>query len=268
MIAEQSQGFYTMPPLWKGKLLDVAQFDFPEIDIATFSPEAIPYNIRLGHQVEYIFKQLIEYSNDYELILYNLPISANKITLGEIDFILLDKRRNRYIHIELTYKFYVIDTSFEKPINQLIGPNRKDSFYQKITKIRDKQFPLLHRIEAKEALDSLGININELAHYSCFKAQLFRPFDQQIDDLGVFNRDCLVGVWLRLSDLLGEKFQGAKYYLPSKSEWLLAPHHLVAWQSYDQILTELDSRLARQHSPMLWIHLADDTVAKVFLVWW
>ena len=88
MIKAQCLGFLNTPPLWEGKQFDIQQFEFPSIDLSSFQPEPLPQNIRLGHQVEYIFKQLIEHSAQYNILVYNLPIRKEKRTLGEIDFIL------------------------------------------------------------------------------------------------------------------------------------------------------------------------------------
>jgi len=93
MVVKQCIGFLNTPPLWKNQQFGIQQFKFPEIDLNGFVPKAIPSKIRLGHQMEFVFKQLIEYSSDYEIVLHNLPIRSGKQTIGEIDFILEDSKR-------------------------------------------------------------------------------------------------------------------------------------------------------------------------------
>ena len=68
MIKAQCDGFLNTPPLWEKKEYGVHQFVFPSLQLSSFDPKPIPQNIRLGHQIEYIFKQLIEYSNVYNIL--------------------------------------------------------------------------------------------------------------------------------------------------------------------------------------------------------
>ena len=134
MIKAQCIGFFKTPPIWEKKQFDIQQFEFPSLELNLFYPKPIPRNIRLGHQMEYVFKQLIEYSEVYQVVLYNLPISQGGRTIGEIDFILKDKTRDQLIHVELTYKFYLINPEISEPKHQIIGPNKRDLFFTKMEK--------------------------------------------------------------------------------------------------------------------------------------
>ncbi|MEL6977000.1 MAG: DUF1853 family protein, partial [Bacteroidota bacterium] len=69
-------------------------------------------------------------SKTYEVVLKNIPVLEGKTTVGEIDFILKDLVRDEVVHVELTYKFYVIDPSISEPIHRLLGPNRRDMFFK------------------------------------------------------------------------------------------------------------------------------------------
>ena len=40
---------------------------------------------------------------------------------------MIKKKRDKYIHIEMQYKFYLYDESFENEIDRYIGPNRNDT---------------------------------------------------------------------------------------------------------------------------------------------
>ena len=146
MNKAQYIGFLNTPPLWENKQFDIQQFEFPSLDLHSFHPAPIPKNIRLGHQLEYVFKQLVDYSEVYDIVLYNLPIRQEKRTLGEIDFILHDTTGDQLIHVEMTYKFYLVDPAISKPIHRLIGPNKRDRFFDKMEKIKNKQFPILQKL--------------------------------------------------------------------------------------------------------------------------
>jgi len=268
MKKEQHLGFYNIPPLWEEEEFGIRQFHFPTIDFKNFAPKSWPLNIRLGHQVEYIFEQLIAHSDEYKILVHNLQIQREKITLGEIDFVLRDKRTDRLIHVELTCKFYIIDTDIQESIHRLIGPNKRDSFYQKMNKIKKVQFPLLHSIEGVNALSHIKINHSEIEHQSCFKAQLFQPFGHQALDIAPFQTDCIAGYWIRRADFDNPDFSKATYYLPSKSEWIILPHHQVQWKSFTEIKKEINLHLDKEYAPMLWMKTGNSDIQKLFVVWW
>ena len=87
------------------------------MDLKHFSPTPIPQKIRLGHQMEYVFKQVLDYCSNYDVLIHNLPIRKGKQTIGEIDYILLDKETQQLIHVELTYKSYIINPNIFEPLN-------------------------------------------------------------------------------------------------------------------------------------------------------
>lgn len=266
MIKAQCLGFLNTPPLWRGNQFDIQQFNFPDLKLNTIQPEALPQNLRLGHQVEHIFKQLIEQSNSYNILVYNLPIRHEKRTLGEIDFILQDNINNKLIHVELTYKFYIIDTDITDPIQRLIGPNRRDTFFLKKEKIKNIQFPLLHAHEGIEALAKLGIDHKAIEHQCCFKAQLFIPYGQKTTQIEPFNKDCITGLWLRFDDFDNPEFQKAQFYIPTKSEWIIEPHDEVSWQSHQESITDIRQRLVRGHAPMVWCKAQKNSIKKIFIL--
>lgn len=268
MIKAQCVGFINTPPLWEEKLFDIHQFEFPSLVLDSYHPKAIASNIRLGHQMEYVFKQLIEHSTDYDIVLHNLPIRKAKITLGEIDFILKDNTRNKLIHVEMTYKFYIIDSEIADPIHRLIGPNRRDKFFMKMEKIKNKQFPLLHSEEGAQALHDIGIDHSEVEHQCSFKAQLFRPFGSRYINLGPLNSSCMAGYWLRFDDFNTLEFSKSQYYLPSKSEWVTDPHNRLDWKSHSEILQDINLSFLREKAPMIWLKKSNNEFEKLFVVWW
>ena len=158
MSHAQIQGFYETYPLWKGKQFGMEQFVFPESDINQAVEVKIPDGLRLGHQMEYVFEHLIQQSNTYEVVLKNVPVLDGKTTIGEIDFILQDLVTEAIVHVELTYKFYVIDPSISEPIHRLLGPNRRDMFFTKLDKMKTAQFPLLKSPTVLERLAALKLD--------------------------------------------------------------------------------------------------------------
>jgi len=268
MIRALCDGFLNTPSLWEKNQFGIQQFEFPSLALPSFQPTYIPSNLRLGHQMEYVFKQLVDYSEAYSVLMHNLPISENGITKGEIDFVLQRRETGQFIHVELTYKFYLIDPDIPEPIHSFIGPNRRDTLFAKMEKIRNRQFPLIHSKAGIEALANKGIDHLQLSQQCCFKAQLFQPYMSTKINMAGLNKDCMAGYWLRSDDFEGSAFEQARFYIPTKSEWLLEPQTQVAWKTHTEALIEIQNHMADKMAPMLWIKWPDKGFEKMFVVWW
>ncbi len=238
------------------------------MDINNFNPQPIPQNIRLGHQMEHVCKQLLDYSDSYEVLLHNLPIREGKQTIGEIDFILRENATQQLVHVELTYKFYVIDSKVSEPIHQLMGPNRRDMFFSKMEKIKNAQFTLLHSKAGNQALVEQNINAADIQHQACYKAQLFEPYGNHPLHLRPLNPNCIVGYWLRMAVLQTDAFKNYQFYIPYKSQWVVVPHNQVEWTSHYETLLEINLRLIKQNAPMVWMKKSETKFEKFFVVWW
>ncbi|WP_435625616.1 DUF1853 family protein [Flagellimonas sp.] len=268
MIHKQFQGFYDTPPLWKNSHFGIAQFVFPTLEMACFQPTEIPQNLRLGHQMEHVFEQLIRFDGTYEILLQNQAIRSKKTTIGEIDFILKDLETSKIHHVELTYKFYIVDSSISEPIHRLMGPNRRDMFFTKMEKIKNDQFALINRPETKSILDEFGLNAEGIHQNCCFKAQLFRPFNEPTVHIRPLNPNCVVGYWMRFTDFENGNFKDHQFYIPYKKEWPVTPHLDVDWMVYNATLMEVNLRMIQKNAPMLWMKKADRVLEKFFVVWW
>jgi len=92
-------GFYNTPPLWKNQQFGIQQFDFPEWEGNSTTVVELPTNLRLGHQMEHVFKHLVIASGQFEVVLSNLHIEEGKLRVGELDFILRDIKRNTNVRL-------------------------------------------------------------------------------------------------------------------------------------------------------------------------
>lgn len=266
-VQRQIQGFLKTPPLWTKTQFGIPQFQFPEVDLSSLQPKPISQKLRLGHQMEQVCKQLLDHSPNFEVLLYNEPVREGKQTLGEMDYILRDTATGALVHVELTYKFYLIDPAISEPIHQLMGPNRRDMFFTKMEKIKQQQFTLLHTAPAQRLLAEKGLQA-PIAHQALFKAQLFAPYQSKPIPIRPLNPECIVGQWLRMADLQTDAFKGASYYIPYKTEWVVEPHDQVPWMPYFEALLEINLRLLQQNAPMVWVKKKDATLEKCFVVWW
>lgn len=262
------EAFINTPNLWEGTFFGLTQFEFPKVDLSHFNASPLPDNLRLGHQIEQVFLQLVQHSNKYEVLLHNLPIKNEERTLGEIDFILKDLRSSQQVHVELTYKFYLLDTSIKDPILRWIGPNRKDRLFDKLEKIKNQHFKLSHSSIWYKTLYNNGLFYKNIENRTCFKAQLFMPYTNGNIEIHPLNPACIAGYWIGLKEFQNENFRHCQYYLPTKSEWPKHPYGNVEWMDHITALSQVKSALEREYSPMVWRKKSESEFEKFFVVWW
>lgn len=267
-VLSQCLGFLNTPPLWVNEQFGIQQFVFPKLNLTNFKPTLIPQKLRLGHQMEYVFKQLIEHSVHYEILVHNIPIRRDKQTLGEIDFILKEVATDKLIHVEMTYKFYIINPEIAEPIHRIIGPNKRDAFFAKTEKIRNQQFPLLHSEEGIKSLKKSNINPYNISQQTCYKGQLFTLYGSSSSHIGPLNEDCICGFWLPFDDFNSSEFKNYQFYIPHKSEWVFEPHTEVSWMSHFETLMDVNLRMLNERAPMIWMKKSDTAFEKLFVVWW
>ncbi|MFA9374406.1 MAG: DUF1853 family protein, partial [Poseidonibacter sp.] len=163
LIYNQFENFCKTASLFKNSFYELELFDLEDvcddinIDNLQIDINENLENIPLGKRVEYFFDAIIQQSPNHEKVLKNKQIIHNKLTLGEIDFILYNKKRKLYQHIEIQYKFYLYDHSIKDEISRYVGPSKNDSLILKLEKLKNKQFPLLFKEETKEYLKSVDL---------------------------------------------------------------------------------------------------------------
>lgn len=260
------EGFIASQALWNQTQFGVEQFKIPDFDVSSFTPAAIPSHLRLGHQIELIFHQIVQHHPDYEILAHSLQVKGPKRTLGELDFLI--SYQKHIFHIELSYKFYIIDPTISEPIHRLMGPNRRDMFFTKLEKTKNQQLPLLYSKECLPLLQKLEINPNKVIQQVCFLGQLFVPLKTDTISIQPLNKQCIIGSWMQMKDFENISFRQSLYYIPKKYEWLHLPHLEVSWQNHFDTLKEVNTSHTAQRSPMLWRKLPDGTIDKFFVVWW
>ncbi len=267
-FVQLAKAFLQTPPLWTRSQFGLEQFRMPEIDLSRVEPIPFGSRMRLGHKMERIFLALFRGQDAYDMVLQNTVVKREKKTLGEIDFLLRDVRRDRFLHLELTYKFYLIDTDISEPIYQLVGPNRRDMFYTKLDKLKEGQFSLPFTPEGSALFRSLDMDPEQLKQEVCFKAQLFKPKGDSRIGIRPLNKGCIAGYWMRLEDFESEGYQGQLYYFPSKEEWVLTPYQVTSWMTYYDTLLELNLRMIQKNSTLVWMKRREGALEKFFVVWW
>ncbi|MCG8733637.1 DUF1853 family protein [Tenacibaculum finnmarkense] len=272
----QYEGFLKTPFLWNGKgVFDLQQFEINATKTASFLVEItkIP---RLGKLVERFVSFEFKQDKRLQIIAENIQIQQEKITLGELDCLLLKDKKP--IHVEIIYKFYLYDNS-EKNLeekNELerwIGPNKKDSLVQKLTKLKEKQLPLLYSKQCENYLKTLNLEAKNLEQELYFKAQLFVPlndFKQENHKENIkfplINNDCIIGFYVTLQQL--NQFKDYKFYIPTKHNWLVQPHSNTNWLNFNDFITNLQPLLSQERAPLCWLKKSNGELLKFFVIWW
>jgi hypothetical protein len=264
MLQKRYEGFLKTPCLWKGNtVFNIQQFEIistsDKIEIDVFE------KIRLGKYVERLVSFELEQQNNISVLAENIQIQDGKITMGELDCLLL--RNNKPIHLEIIYKFYLYDASVgDTEIEHFIGPNRKDSLTEKLTKLKEKQLPLLYSDACKAYIDSFDLKAKNIVQQVYFKAQLFIPFSNQGLAFKTLNTDCIAGFYINQLEL--NQFEDCKFYIPSKKDWLLLPHTNVNWLSLDAFKVVTEDYFEQKFSALCWMKFNSGELKKLFLVWW
>lgn len=260
---EQFIGVVNTPNLWLTNLLGIEQLQLVHENVIAFSTQKeIPF--RLGKRVEVFISEYLKSLNNISLIAENIQIFKGKLTIGEIDFII--KHLNEIIHLELSYKFYLLNPKLnDNQIDCWVGPNNKDSLRLKLDRILTKQFPIINHAQTKEYLNSLNIN-EKLTQKVLFKGQLFIPLNFNLNKLKYLNKEAVYGYYYNHKEL--DLLSKSKLYITNKSEWLITPNTNVSWLSYDSFKNKIEEILSENISPMIWIKNSKGILSKAFVVWW
>ncbi|MGB3605797.1 DUF1853 family protein [Psychroserpens sp.] len=250
--------------LWKAAaVLNLEQLDLP-IDSSPLWLRKLDRPLRLGQLAEqFVFNQ-IEASVSLKILAENIQVQQNKQTIGELDALII--KNEQPIHLEIVYKFYVYDASLgDAEIERWIGPNRKDSLSEKLTKLKNKQLPLLYTDASQNLLHTLDLSKYQFKQYVLFKAQLFVPFEQAVifEDL---NEACVCGFYINTAQL--KIFANCTFYIPRKLDWFLEPHKAVSWLDFENFSLEAHTFIDNRQSPLFWMKSEIGDLKKCFLVWW
>jgi hypothetical protein len=280
---DRFEAFYQTASFWNGKLAGVQQFPLSNFDFHHLQESdeelvlpSIPAGTVLGKRAEYFFQFCVEQSSNYNLLLANEQIFRGKDTIGELDYIVQDRVRNKIIHIELVYKFYIYEPS--KPyqstylsdvqnqaLAHYVGPNRRDYFIKKLDHLLSKQLPLLHQPETMARLEELGITGAGMEQQICFLAHVFIPQAAWREEFKFLNKKCIVGYYLEEPAFAKAETTNV-YFIPEKKEWKMSPQVLETSFSHAEVLQHAIISLKRGFAPMIWMHIADGTFERFFIV--
>ena len=238
-IELQLQGFLETPQL----NLDHESYSFQQYKLQNhFIPQNLKTDLKLsptailGKRAESFFHYCVTHFSEEEIIAYNVQIEKNKITVGELDFLLKNPFSGKISHVELVYKFYLYDPSIGENTERWIGPNRRDTLAKKLGRLKNHQFPLLNKSETKSFLNQLGIPHNQIEQKLCFKANLFIPLGWK-KKISAINTECIRGFWIKSSEFNEETYGEYQFFSPRKPDWFISPEKCTTWYSFSEIKT-------------------------------
>ena len=244
-------------------MLNLTQLQLPEQKPTLVATNNL--NKRLGKRIEQFLINDFVQLPDAKIIDHDIQIRKGNQTIGELDTLI--NYFNQVIHLEISYKFYLYDSSLSTiEIEKWIGPNRNDSLIEKLTKLGDKQLPLLYSKEAKNILDKYPLAAQEILQRVYFKAQLFLPFLNKSADFNQLNENCVNGYYVTQNEL--HKFKDHLFYIPDKINWLVPVQENVDWQPFEKISINIEQLLKIKKSPLCWIKSNLGDTFKCFIVWW
>ena len=271
-IGLQRQGYQSTPLLWSSTEL----FGLHQLKIDHFKDTEMnrPINekIRLGNRVERFVGFDLKHEKQIKLLAENIQIRDDKVTIGELDCLLL--KDGQPIHLEIVFKFYLYDPNIGiSHLEHWIGANRKDSLIEKLDKLKNHQLPLLYHPRTKSVLNQFNLDVNTIKQHVHFKAQLFVPLTEFSEEKtqalfmdSSLKIECLFGFYINLSEL--DAFQNHLFYLPNKTDWLINAHSDVKWMDYEVFKSSVTTILSQKRSPLCWLKSQNGAVRKFFVVWW
>jgi hypothetical protein len=116
---------------------------------------------RLGVYFEQLLSFYFSHYPRFALLAKNLQVHDGRRTIGEFDFIVLDKQEHQILHIEVAVKFYLghlpmdgiaLNNPPHHNWHQWIGPNRKDTLGLKMAHLQQHQLPLANTQAGQDTL--------------------------------------------------------------------------------------------------------------------
>lgn len=189
-------------------------------------PSFVPnfdFDQKLGHLYEDALAILLENSPAFELLARNIQLhEAGMPTLGELDFVIRDRRSDALIHLELATKFYL---AVETPTGLLLpGPDSRDNFFKKLHRLRTHQLVLSKKYRAAfPAAFRDEIIISRHLVHGCLFDHIDSPTPAKPD---FANPDCRRGRWLKINEVSKHFPADSRFEIIPKPLWPVLPSQM------------------------------------------
>ncbi|NVJ59703.1 MAG: DUF1853 family protein [Gammaproteobacteria bacterium] len=212
---------------------------------------------RLGDRFELFWLIAFEVHPGFQVVEHNLQLVQNKVTLGELDLIVKDLIHDKYIHIELSCKYYLRVEQESNHVGRWIGPGKKDFLDRKLKKTFNKQLLLPKLDAAKSILNNKNLIVDDSK--VIFRGRLFLPSSltmasrkdilesyrnrktsekQWLEGAYQINENCNLGYWGTANCL--KEFSRTNELDISEWHWLTKPDWFSDCVANPKKLTKLD----------------------------
>lgn len=168
-----------------------------------YKDEIIIKNHLLGKYFEQLLSFFFKHSPYYELIVQNQQIIINKVTKGEVDFVVFNKQLKQYEHIEVAIKYYMHTNKHQE--SNWVGPNSNDYYEKKLTNLFSHQLKILENY--KSNLPQLN-NINQIVSRVWIKGYLL---NKKLNHNFIYLQESDLDQYFKLID---------SYYEIQKLDWI------------------------------------------------
>ncbi len=202
-------------------------------------------NIPLGKYAEDIIKCYLENFPRYKLLASNLQLIENKVTIGELDYLLKDLKTHEFIHLEFSIKYYLKTKIKDKTI--FLGPSTKDWMNRKIIKLKTHQTQLSNTHKRLLPVELREISFKQKA---IIKGCLFYPWEEWKEK--ATKNETIEGWWLsikKVDEIYEENF--VYQIIKKKKSWIF-PYDLTFDQlNFKQMKKELEDHFNDLNELML-----------------
>ncbi|MDA9782922.1 DUF1853 family protein [Vicingaceae bacterium] len=215
--------------------------------------------LRLGKYAEELLNFYFENSTKYTLLSYNLQLIDDKLTVGEIDYLIQEKLTGYRIHLELAIKFFLkikIENEY-----QWIGPSTKDNLTKKKNKLLNQQLKLVSNYNR---LLPVEYQNNEFTPQLLLKGAEFISFE--VYEVG---KNPLKNAWWVHWEALKNVKQDNQLYtiIPNRKDWIFPFNKRLKRINFEQLNIEILEYLELQNEIMISRFQADGTpIDRGFIV--
>ena len=231
---------------------------FPDLDT---TPSVIPsvklnFSQKLGHLYEDALEHLLIHSPGIKLLEKSIQIfNSDKITLGELDYLLQELATGKFFHLELAVKFYLIKYQDGEPIYP--GPDPRDNWLNKLKRLQQHQLKLTQNPAAEKLLlEKYGVS--EIIPQHLIYGKVFDHYlAAEQPTPPAMNPDCQRGTWKYLSEWQRDSDEAQitiipKHLWPVKCDGNLG--RTLPTITREELTTE-----ATQRCTMIWDEASNDT---------
>lgn len=166
----------------------------------------------MGRYFEQLIFFALQHDPHYELLEENRQIFDDKITIGELDLVVLNKLSGVIEHWEIALKFYLQVANSAEPV-YMLGPSTRDNLAKKLDKLLDAQIPLSQIEEIQKDYPAIQAKL-------MVKGIFFYPWGQNWTLSQGVSAKHLRGNWLSLDAFKQLSNNSDKWLLRKKPNWI------------------------------------------------